>query len=340
MKLCTLRNGRRDGALAVVSHDLQWVMPAHSVAPTLQAALDDWQHVAPGLQALYEQIDQASPPAEARPFDPREAMAPLPRAYQWLDGSAFSNHGAWMQRAFNSPALDTSMPLMYQGGSDDFLGPHDDAVFVSEAHGIDIEGEIAVITDDVAMGTRDEAALGHVRLLALVNDWSLRALQPREMGLGFGMVHSKPSTAFAPVVVTPDELGAAWSAGRLQLPLHVSINAHTIGRPHAGCMSVGFGRLIEHAASTRRLRAGTVIGSGTVSDPAEGAGSATLAEVRAIEKVTLGEVRTPFLRLGDRVRMEVWSDSGASLFGALDQRVCIASPEPGLHQALTLRWRG
>jgi len=325
MKLCTLRDGRRDGALAVVSRDLRWVMSARSVVPTLQDALDDWQCVAPGLLALHEQVNQATPPAGARPFDASEAMAPLPRAYQWLDGSAFSNHGTWMQRAFNSPALDTSLPLMYQGGSDDFLGPQDDALFVSEAHGIDIEGEIAVITDDVAMGVKEDAALSHVRLLALVNDWSLRALQPREMGLGFGMVHSKPSTAFGPVVVTPDELGAAWSAGRLHLPLRVAVNGRAVGHPHAGCMSVSFGRLIEHAASTRRLRAGTVIGSGTVSDPSEGVGSSTLAEVRAIEKVTLGEVRTPFLRQGDRVRMEVLSERGTSIFGALDQQVRITA---------------
>lgn len=319
MKLATLNQGGRDGRLVVVSRDLS--LAAHPAAPaTLQAALEDWHRVSPQLQALYDQLN-AGQAADAFAFDPSQAMAPLPRAYQWLDGSSFLNHGEWMQRAFNAPPIDTSLPLMYQGGSDDLLGARDDVVLPDDSHGIDCEGEVVVAVDDVPMGVSAAEAASHIRLVMLANDWSLRALQPREMKTGFGFVHAKPSTSFSPVAVTLDELGDHWRHDRVHLPLQVHVNNRCLGQPGAGHMSVGFGELLAHAAFTRRLRAGTLVGSGTVSDPTEGAGSAALAEVRAIENVVHGKITTPFLTFGDRVRMEMRLANGESIFGALDQRL-------------------
>jgi len=319
MKLATLKDGSRDGRLAVVSADLATAV--HPARPlTMQGLLENWQALQPELAALYDALNRGAAQSSF-PFDPARAMAPLPRAYQWLDGSAFANHGLWMQRGFGVPPIDTTLPLMYQGGSDDFLGPRDDVPLPDENHGIDCEGEIAVVLDDVPMGTSAQAALAHVKLVMLANDWSLRGLQPREMKTGFGFIHAKPSTSFSPVAVTLDEVDGHWRDGRLHLPLRVEVNGRWMGHPNAGEMSVGFGELIAHAATTRRLRAGTVIGSGTVSDPAEGAGSAALAEVRAIENATRGAISTPFLKFGDRVRMEVLTSAGTSVFGALDQKL-------------------
>ena len=321
MKLATLKDGSRDGRLAVVSRDLAWaVYPGEP--RTMQAALERWDDAEATLTALYDQLN-AGNAADAFAFDPHNAMAPLPRAYQWLDGSAYTNHGQWMERAFNLTPIDTTLPLMYQGGSDDLLGPHDDVAFRDDAHGIDCEAEVVVVVDDVPFGAKAADAAAHIRLVMLANDWSLRGLQPREMKTGFGFIHAKPSTSFAPVAVTLDELGEHWHDDRLHLPLAVDINDRRIGQPNAGEMSVGFGRLLEHAAFTRRLRAGTLIGSGTVSDAADGAGSAALAEVRAIEQVTQGQIRTPFLTFGDRVRMDMQRD-GASIFGVIDQQVVSA----------------
>lgn len=323
MKLATLKAGvrdGRDGRLVVVSRDLRLAVEVPQIAPTLMAALADWADVDAALRGVSAALD-AGRCAGAFALDPATLAAPLPRASQWLDGSTYPNHGHWMQRAFNLPPIDDRLPLMYQGASDDFLGPRDAVPLPDEAHGIDLEGEIAVITDEVPMGVDAVQALSHIRLLVLVNDWSLRALQPRELGTGFGFLHCKPSTAFGPVAVTPDALGTGWRDGRLHGPLHVHVNDRLIGTPDAGGMAVDFGHLIAHAAATRRLRSGTVIGSGTVSDPREGVGSAALAEVRAIEKVHAGAPVTPFLRFGDRVRLAFHTTEGADVFGAIEQTV-------------------
>ena len=318
MTLATLKDGSRDGRLVVVSRDLtKAVYP--SDPRTLQSALDRWDDVAADLSALSDRLN-AGNAADAFDFNPYDAMAPLPRAYQWLDGSAYSNHGQWMERAFNLTPIDTTLPLMYQGGSDDFLGPHDDVPLPDDTHGIDCEAEIVVVVDDIPLGAKAAEAASHIRLVMLANDWSLRGLQPRELKTCFGFIHAKPSTSFGPVAVTLDELGEHWKDDRLHLPLAVDINDKRLGQPNAGKMSVGFGRLLEHAAFTRRLRAGTLVGSGTVSDAAEGAGSVALAEVRAIEQVTQGKITTPFLTFGDRVRMDV-QQNGASIFGVIDQHV-------------------
>jgi fumarylacetoacetate (FAA) hydrolase len=318
MKLATLKDGSRDGRLAIVSRDLaKAVYPAEP--RTMQSALERWDDVAPALIALYDRLN-AGDATDAFDFDPHDAMAPLPRAYQWLDGSTYANHGQWMERAFNLTPIDTTLPLMYQGGSDDFLGPHDDVPLPDDTHGIDCEAEVVVIVDDVPLGATAAEAATHIRLVMLANDWSLRGLQPRELKTGFGFIHAKPSTSFGPVAVTLDELGEHWKDDRLHLPLAVDINERRIGQPNAGEMSVGFGRLLEHAACTRRLRAGSLVGSGTVSDAADGAGSAALAEVRAIEQVTQGKITTPFLTFGDRVRMDM-QRGGASIFGVIDQQV-------------------
>ncbi len=320
MKLATLPNGTRDGGLVVVSRDLALAITAADVAPTLQAALDDWAACAPRLAELATRLEQGRATG-ALPFDAARALAPLPRAYQWLDGSAYTNHGEWMQKAFGKPPLDTSLPLMYQGMSDGFLGGTADLPLPDQSHGIDFEGEVAVVVDDVPMGTAARDALAHVTLVMLANDWSLRALQPREMGIGFGFVHAKPATSFAPVAVTPDELGEAWRGARVHLPLLVDFNGRRVGRPDAGGMSVGFDDLIAHAARTHRLGSGTVIGSGTVSQAGEGIGSAAIAEIRAIEKVRDGASATGFMAFGDRVRMEMVDLDGRSIFGVIDQRV-------------------
>ncbi len=323
MKLATLPGPTRDGALVVVSHDLSRCVPAADVVPTLQVALDSWSDAGPRLQALAEALESGRAEGAA-PFDPAKALAPLPRAHQWLDASAFLSHGRLMSRAMKltKDPQTSDAPLMYQGGSDDFLGPCQDAPFLSDADGIDFEGEFAVILDETPMGVTPGAAEGSVRLVVQLNDWSLRAVAPREMQTGFGFIHAKPSTAFAPVAVTPDELGGAWADGRVQLDLHIAWNGEPFGHPNGREMSYSFGQLISHAARTRRLRPGTIVGSGTVSNERpEAVGSACIAERRGLEMIASGEASTGFMRFGDRVRMEAMTADGRAPFGAIDQQV-------------------
>lgn len=326
MKLATLKNGGRDGQLVLVSRDNAWALQVSAVADTLQQALENWARVEPKLQQLSAELN-AGQAIGAFAFDAAQAMAPLPRAYQWLDGSAFLSHGALMQKAFNLAPIDGAehTPLMYQGAGDDFLGGHDDIPLPSEAQGIDFEGEFGVLVDEVPMGCDAEQALGHIKLIVQINDVSLRALAPREMVTGFGFLQAKPSSSFAPLAITPDELGEAWREGRVQLPLQVQWNEQWFGHPHGGAMNFHFGQLIAHAALTRRLRAGTVIGSGTVSNSDRSVGSACIAERRAIEMIEHGAAQTAFMRFGDRVRMDVQGADGQSLFGAIEQRIVPAS---------------
>ncbi|HEX8605825.1 MAG TPA: fumarylacetoacetate hydrolase family protein, partial [Pseudoduganella sp.] len=322
MKFATLKSDRPDGRLVVVSRDLSRAMDAGAIAPSLREALERWDDVQAPLQALYDALNAGS--AEGGfAFDPAACAAPLPRTWQWCDASAFLNHGRLMERAFNTepiPDFDT-IPVMYQGGSDDFLGPHDDVPLPDESLGIDFEGEFGVITGAVPMGASAAAALQQVRLLVQINDWSLRKLGPREMKTGFGFFQCKPSTSFAPVAVTPDELGEAWADGRVKLDLHVQWNGAWFGNPNGVEMNYSFGELIAHAARTRRLSAGTVIGSGTVSNEDRAAGSACIAERRVIEIIDHGEPRTEFMRFGDRVCMAARDRQGNAPFGTIDQRV-------------------
>jgi fumarylacetoacetate (FAA) hydrolase len=323
MKLASLRGTHRDGKLIVVDRALERYVEVAEIAPTLQAALESWHEAEPRLRAAAAQLETADP-AHARRFDARACAAPLPRAYQWLDGSAFLHHVELVRKARGAemPASFLTDPLMYQGGSDALLGACDDAAFVSEEHGIDLEAEVAVVTDDVALGTPVSAAAAHVRLIVLVNDWSLRNLIPAELAKGFGFVQSKPATAFSAVAVTPDELAPAWHDGRVHLPLVSQINGAVLGRPNAGVdMNFSFYELLAHAARTRRLGAGTILGSGTVANRDPSRGSSCLAERRTLEVLEYGSARTPFLKFGDRVRIEMLADSGASIFGALDQQV-------------------
>jgi fumarylacetoacetate (FAA) hydrolase len=322
MKLATLKNGSRDGQLVVVARDLSRALDASSIAQTLQQAIENWESVEPRLKALANQLN-AGQASDAFAFDPAQAMAPLPRAYQWCDGSAFLSHGALMQKAFNLEPIDgvEHTPLMYQGAGDDFLGSRDDIVLPSEQQGIDFEGEFVVLVDDVPMGCAAEQAMQHIKLILQINDVSLRALAPREMRTGFGFLQAKPSSSFAPLAITPDELGDAWRDGRVHLPLQVHWNDQWFGHPHGGQMNFSFGQLIAHAALTRRLGAGTLIGSGTVSNTDRSAGSACIAERRAIEMIEQGAAQTGFMRFGDRVQMDVLGSDGQSLFGAIDQRV-------------------
>ncbi|MDE2081445.1 MAG: fumarylacetoacetate hydrolase family protein [Burkholderiales bacterium] len=323
MKLATLKDGSRDGQLAVVSRDLALAHFATGIASTLQRALDDWNFIAPQLEDLSATLNGGKA-RHAFAFDPRACMAPLPRAYQWADGSAYLNHVELVRRARNAqmPASFYDDPLMYQGGSDDFLGPCDDATFGSTDWGIDFESEIAVVTGDVAIGTSPDSALESVRLLLLVNDWSLRNLIPAELAKGFGFLQGKPATAFGPVAVTPDEVGPAWAGGRLHLSVESRWNGERAGLAEAGPeMHFHFGQLIAHVARTRRLRAGSIVGSGTVSNQDRRHGVSCIAERRAIEMIEGGAARTPFMQFGDTIRIEVLGRDGASVFGAIDQRV-------------------
>ncbi|WP_249674275.1 fumarylacetoacetate hydrolase family protein [Pseudomonas abieticivorans] len=324
MKLATLKDGSRDGRLVVVSRDLRWA--AQAPIATMREALESWAHAEPVLQALSDALNSGTAGA-AFAFQPTRAMAPLPRAYQWCDGSAFLNHGSLMQKAFNLDPIDGAehTPLMYQGAGDDFLGAHDDICLPSVSQGIDFEGEFGVLLDDVPLGCSAQQALGHIKLVVQINDVSLRALAPREMKTGFGFLQAKPSSAFAPVAVTLDELGEAWREGRVQLPLHVQWNGQWFGHPNGGQMNFSFGQLIAHAAFTRRLGAGTLIGSGTVSNVERSAGSACIAERRAIEMIEQGAPHTGFMQFGDRVHMQVLGEDGQSLFGAIDQHVVQAN---------------
>jgi fumarylacetoacetate (FAA) hydrolase len=305
----------------------------NEIGSTKQHALDDWTRVAPALTAIAAELD-AGRLSDANPFDATRASAPLPRAYQWADGSAYVNHVELVRRARGAamPPEFWSDPLMYQGASDHMLGAGEDIVLADEAWGIDFEGEVAVVTGDVPMGTTEAGALAHVRLLMLVNDVSLRNLIPAELAKGFGFVQSKPASSFSPVAVTPDELGDAWRDGKLHLPLVSHLNGALFGRPDAGVdMTFSFGRLIAHLATTRDLVAGTIVGSGTVSNredggpgrpaAAGGIGYSCIAEQRTVETILEGKPRTPFMRFGDRVRLEMVDSAGRSVFGAIDQRV-------------------
>jgi fumarylacetoacetate (FAA) hydrolase len=322
MKLATYRNGQPDGCLMVVSRDLSSAVDVSALAPNLLHAMQDWDNLAPQLQQISDSLN-AGRAGRSVVFEPARCMAPLPRSFQWCDASAFLNHGRLMERAFNTPPIPDfeTVPVMYQGAADDFLGPHDPVPLPDESLGIDFEGEFGVIVGRVPMAATPEQALGAVRLLVQLNDWSLRALGPREMKSGFGFLQAKPSTSFAPVAITPDELGDAWRDGRVHLDLEVEWNAQRFGHPNGGEMNFGFGDLVAHAARTRRLGAGTVIGSGTVSNIAREAGSACIAERRVIEIIDHGEPRTAFMRFGDRVRMQARTREGGSPFGAIEQQV-------------------
>ncbi|MEH6744422.1 fumarylacetoacetate hydrolase family protein [Hyphomonas sp.] len=333
MKLATLKNGARDGRLVVVSKDLTRYTDAAGIAPTLQAALDKWDVYAPKLQQLAEQVELGSVPT-AR-FHEHDCESPLPRAYQWADGSAYINHVELVRKARGAEVPESFYddPLMYQGGSDAFLGPRDAISLKDTAWGCDMEGEIAVITDDVPMGASEADAADHIKLVMLCNDVSLRGLIPGELAKGFGFFQSKPPSAFSPVAVTPDELGEAWQGNLVHLPLHVDYNGQPFGRAEAAeDATFSLARLVSHAAKTRPLSAGTVIGSGTVSnkDADGGAGKpvseggrgySCIAEIRMIEKIATGEFKTPFMSPGDVVRMEMLDKSGHSIFGAIEQTV-------------------
>ena len=323
MKLASLRSGR-DGRLVVVDDGLTKYADASAIAKTLQAALDDWERCGPALAKL----------SPSEPFSEAACAAPLPRAYQWADGSAYVNHVALVRKARGAemPESFWTDPLMYQGASDHLLGAGEDIVLADEAWGIDFEGEVAVVTGDVAMGTIEDDALAHIRLVMLVNDVSLRNLIPAELAKGFGFLQSKPASSFSPVAVTPDELGDAWRGGKVHLPLLSHLNGDLFGRPDAGVdMTFGFGRLIAHLATTRDLVAGTIVGSGTVSNREEGGpgrpaaaggvGYSCIAEQRTVETIQEGAPRTRFMRFGDRVRLEMLDAAGHSIFGAIDQRV-------------------
>jgi fumarylacetoacetate (FAA) hydrolase len=323
MKLATLKDGTRDGQLVVVSRDLRTAAIADAIVPTLQRALDDWTFYAPQLLDLSDSLNQGRA-RHSFAFDPKACMAPLPRAFQWADGSAYVNHVELVRRARKAemPAEFWTDPLMYQGGGDDLLGPEDDIVCASEAYGIDFEAEVAVITTDVPMAVKPADALRHIRLLMLVNDVSLRNLIPAELGKGFGFFQSKPATAFSPVAVTPDELGDAWHEGRVHRPMIVHWNGKKVGQPDCGTdMVFNFGELIAHAAKTRNVRAGSIVGSGTVSNKDTKRGYCCIAEKRCLETIEHGAPTTEFMKFGDSVKIEIFDEAGKSIFGAIDQSV-------------------
>ena len=331
MKLASLKDGR-DGRLVVVSKDLKWCMDVGELAGphTLQAALDDWSQARPTLEEAAERVNAG----RGGLFDQAACASPLPRAYQWADGSAYVNHVELVRKARGAemPESFWTDPLMYQGGSDSFLGPRDNIPMSDEAWGIDFEAEIVVVTDDVPMGVSADDALDHVRLIMLVNDVSLRNLIPGELAKGFGFFQSKPSSAFSPVAVTPDELGGAWRDGKLHLPLLSFLNGEAFGKPDAGVdMTFHFGQLVAHAAKTRPLCAGSIIGSGTISNKLDGGpgkpvseggvGYSCIAEIRMIETIESGKPKTSFMKFGDRVRIEMLDAEGSSIFGAIDHEV-------------------
>jgi fumarylacetoacetate (FAA) hydrolase len=324
VKLATLKRGGRDGRLVIVSRNLEHCQLVPGLAPTLQAALDDWAAIAPKLAERAAMLERNPSHSDVMPFDPAQCAAPLPRAYHWVDGSAYVNHVELVRKARGAdmPASFWTDPLVYQGGSDDLLGARDDVPFGDAAWGIDLEAEVAVVTDDVPMGTHTIEAGAHIKLLMLVNDWSLRGLIPGELAKGFGFYQSKPATAFSPVAVTPDELGDAWRDSKVHLPLVSRINGQDFGHPDAGTdMTFSFAQLIAHATKTRRLAAGAIVGSGTVSNYDRSRGASCLAEKRTLEQLESGAPRTPFLQFGDRVSIEMLDAHGHSIFGALDNRV-------------------
>ena len=322
MKLASLKQGR-DGVLVVVSRDLSRATEVPAIAATLQAALDNWAVAKPKLEAVYQRLNDGLEEG-AFAFDQAACHSPLPRAYHWADGSAYVNHVELVRKARGAEIPESFWhdPLMYQGGSDCFIPPHSPIQMVDEAWGIDLEAEIAVITDDVPMGASAAEAAGHIQLLMLVNDVSLRNLIPGELAKGFGFYQSKPSSSFSPVAITPDELGDTWRDGKVHRPLVSHINGALFGQPDAGVdMTFNFPTLVAHAAKSRPLGCGTIIGSGTVSNYDRSAGSSCLAEKRMLEIIESGEAKTPFLKFDDRVRIEMFDAAGHSLFGAIDQAV-------------------
>lgn len=322
MKLGTLNTESRDGELVVVSRDNKRAVRATQVAKNLREAVENWQSTKPKLEELFNALERGPVNGEFQ-VDPKKFHSPYPRAFQWADGSAFIHHVKLVRMARNAPLPETleTVPLMYQGGSDCFLTPYEDIPQVDFAHGTDFEGEVAVVTDDVPMGVTPEQALKHIVLLLMVNDVSLRGLIPEELAQGFGFLQSKPSSAFGPFAVTPDELGPAWKEGRIHLPLDVQLNGEFFGNADAGAMHFHFGQLIAHLARTRDLKAGTIIGSGTVSNEDRARGSSCLAEKRMLEKIHDGVMKTPFMKAGDVIRMEMKDETGRSIFGVIEQKV-------------------
>ncbi|WP_419904096.1 fumarylacetoacetate hydrolase family protein [Kiloniella sp.] len=333
MKLATYKNGSRDGKLVIVSRDLSRCVTVASIAPTLQFALDNWSETSPKLEDVYSSLNEGGVDG-AFEFEQTLCMSPLPRSYQWADGSAYVNHVELVRKARGAelPESFWTDPLMYQGGSDSFIGPRDDIPLGSESWGIDFEAEIAVITDDMPMGASPEQAAGHIKLLMLVNDVSLRGLIPGELAKGFGFFQSKPSSAFSPVAITPDELGSDWNEGKVHLPLLSTLNGELFGKPEAGIdMTFDFPTIVSHAAKTRPLGAGAIVGSGTVSNKLDGGpgkhvseggvGYSCIAEVRMIETISSGSPQTSFMKFGDQISIEMNDKNGASIFGRIDQKI-------------------
>ena len=327
MKLASLKSGR-DGKLIVVSRDLATYVSAEDVAPTMQAALDDWAGAEGKLRAIYDDLEAGK--LDASDFDPAQCAAPLPRAYHWVDGSAYVTHVELVRKARGAELPDSfwTDPLVYMGASDAFIGPNEDVEVESENWGIDFEAEVAVITDDVPAGISVDKARDHIKLVAILNDVSLRNLIPGELAKQFGFYQSKPWTSFSPVFVTPDELGDAWDGTKIHLPLHAILNGETVGKPNAGVdMTFDFTQLINHVAKSRSLVAGTVIGSGTVSNKGSKEGSCCLAEVRCLETIADGKPSTPFMSFGDRIEIDMFDKDGNSIFGRIDQKITQYTPQ-------------
>lgn len=336
MKLATVKNNTRDGQLLVVSKDLSYAVPVGDIATTMQYALDHWASCKPKLEIVYDKLNQGLL-KNAFPFHKLNLAAPLPRAYQWADGSAYVNHVELVRKARGAemPANFWHDPLMYQGGSDTFLGPYDTIPLADESWGLDFEAEVAVITGDVACGVSPEKARDAIGLIMLVNDVSLRNLIPDELAKSFGFFHSKPSSAFSPVAVTPDELGDAWDGSKVHLPLMTYLNGHLFGQPNAGIdMTFDFPRLIAHAAKTRALSAGTIIGSGTVSNCDRSRGSSCIAEKRMLEIIETGKASTPYMKNGDKVKIEMLDERQHSIFGSIDQTVRLVRQQEHYAKAL------
>ncbi|PIR22038.1 MAG: 2-keto-4-pentenoate hydratase [Deltaproteobacteria bacterium CG11_big_fil_rev_8_21_14_0_20_45_16] len=327
MKLATRKcAGKLDGELLVVSRDMTKAVSAAGSAPNLQYALDHWKETELKLQKLYSELNAGSAKGSFD-FNEADCLSPLPRAYQFLDGSAYIQHIVLVRKARNAelPATLKTVPLMYQGLSDRFLAPNEDIPFIHESHGLDFEGEVCVVTDFVPMGTKENEAHSYIRMFMLCNDVSLRGLIPAELAQGFGFLQSKPASAFSPLAVTPDELGAAWKNGRVCLPLESELNGEFFGNPDAGEMFFSFGKLIEHAARTRNLAAGTILGSGTVSNEDQSRGSSCLAEKRMLEQITEGKASTPFMKPGDTIQIQMRDSGGKSIFGRIHQKVVQSS---------------
>ena len=323
MKLASLKTGGRDGSLIVVSRDLEHFVSAAKISPTLQVALDDWHNTAPRLNTLYAELNRGAC-GDIRKLDIESLAAPLPRAFEFLDGSAYLPHVERVRRARGAEVPESFYvdPLMYQATSAGFLGPRDPVHVVSEEYGIDFESEIIVITDDVPMAVTPENAESHIQLIGLINDVSLRNLIPAELAKGFGFLQSKPRSALSPVLVTPDELGEHWQDSKLSLPLHSTLNGAFFGRPEAGVdMQFNFAQLVAHAARTRPLTAGTIVGSGTIANEDTEKGASCLAEIRMLEIIANGKPSTPFMKFGDRIRVEMFDKEGDSIFGAIDQEI-------------------